>query len=228
MGDLNLSRLLNVRLASSMSPAKVPLDFHLLPALDRATIFMRLSRRIEENMKGSIASGETLDRARAAAMFFRSASSESESWWNEAFLRAGLGEFVSMSSALSRDLEAAGSDKTPHRIQDSRNPLLHLMLILRNVNFHAHRNRVDNAEARFIFRDGDYEQEIDSHVVVIGDLNVEILAKKREVRKVYSQDDLCDVVEWFKSEQMAFGAGEIFATGVELYCHELLSRYTCD
>jgi hypothetical protein len=54
----------------------------------------------------------------------------------EAFLRATLAEYKSVESALERDLKKLQRNQKAIKITDSKNPLLHLMHEMRNLEIH--------------------------------------------------------------------------------------------
>jgi hypothetical protein len=121
------------------------LDFTLLPDVDRMSIFNLLDLSIEEEMRSIGILKETLNRARAAAFFLAASGPSSRAtsfggdghWVNEALLRAGLAEFSSIDGTLARDLRSANDPREPLKIKDSRNPLIHLLELLRNTNIHS-------------------------------------------------------------------------------------------
>src|SRR5438105_8465180 len=70
-------------------------------------------------------------------MFLFRTTEEEVKWRNDARLRAGLNEFYSLEAAVVRDLRSAQVKVTPPRLSQSRNPLIHLMYILRHVGVHS-------------------------------------------------------------------------------------------
>jgi len=148
-------------------------------------------------------------------MFLRSVNSVNETWGRGAYLRAGLGEFSSLGS-----LEGARR----FRIGSSRNPLLHLMLLLRNTNIHVRSSEIGLQNTTGYLRLGADTHEISRPVVIITDLTVELLTRQRNARSRYERHELEQIVEWFNQYQQWFGAGEILAIGVEQYCEELSER----
>ena len=70
-------------------------------------------------------------------MLFCNAHGHEDAWRDEAYIRSGLNEFYSMSDALAREHKAARLAGKASRLQDSRSPLIHLMLLMRHLNVHA-------------------------------------------------------------------------------------------
>jgi hypothetical protein len=193
------------------------LDFTLLPLIESASIFLALNRAVEKRLKATGILTETLDRVRGTVMLFHGAG-DKESWENEAYLRAGLSEFASIPDAHGRDLKAAGLTAQQHNVVDSKNPLLHLMYILRNVNIHAGRSRSTKRNTTVLLA----KTAVTYPAVIIDDLKVDQLLTKREVRRCYERRDLEAVVSWFNDNQPSFGAGHLFIRGVEMYCLEIV------
>lgn len=113
------------------------LDFSLLPALDGMDMFIRLDREVESRFTEFKCLKETYERAEASLMFFFQTGEKEARWRNDARLRAGLNEFFALEAAAVRDLRFAKINVTPPRLRDSRNPLVHLMYVLRHVGVHS-------------------------------------------------------------------------------------------
>jgi hypothetical protein len=195
------------------------LDLALLPAIPSTSVFGTLDRNVEKSLKSTGILAETLDRVRGTVMLFYCVDGKAESWENEAYLRAGLSEFASIPDAHGRDLVAAGLNKQKYAVCKSKNPLLHLMYILRNVNIHAGRSRSVQKNTTVLYAEKEYTYP----AVILSDLMVNQLVAKREVSRGYRRQDLEDVVSWFNHKQEIFGAYHLFVRGVEIYCSELVS-----
>jgi hypothetical protein len=201
------------------------LDFALLPSVQGMSLLTGLDRKLDKEMEGRGIFSETLNRARGAVMLFHKVHGPKEPWQNEAYIRGGLCEFYSMDEALVRDLTSASATKEAHRIRDSRNPLLHLMALIRNINVHAAALATSAHESQILFGPEEPRQLTTINVAIITDLTVEKLLRKREVRNAYSSQDLSMVVDWFNDQQKVFGVSHLLGEGVEAYCHELLALY---
>jgi hypothetical protein len=200
---------------------KTQLDFRQLPSVTSTSILEGLDRDIEREIQHL---PETLDRARGAAVLFHCASAQNESWRDEAFIRAGLADFKSMEESLSRDLREADNGREPHRFRASRNPLVHLMCLLRDVNIHASRSKTDITETTVVSTLGE-PHRYTYKVSLIINLSPEQLLAKREVRRRYDKANLRRMVTWFEENQCKFGAPDLLVRGVECFCSELLEIY---
>ena len=68
----------------------------------------------------------------------------------EGFLRAALAEFVSMEETLIRDLDNTNSTKTAIKINNSSNPLLHILRELRNLEIHLNSSTLSAEQRDFM------------------------------------------------------------------------------
>jgi hypothetical protein len=199
------------------------LDFALLPSVQGMSLLSGLNSKIDREMQGRGIFPETLNRARGAVMLFHKVHGPEEPWKNESYIRGGLCEFYSMDETLARDLRSAA--KEVHQIRDSRNPLLHLMALMRNINVHAATLATSAHDSQILFGPEEPRRLTTINVAIITDLTFEKLLRKREIRNAYSSQDLNMVVGWFNDKQRVFGVSHLLAEGVEAYCQELLAHY---
>lgn len=200
------------------------LDFESLPEVVSTSILDGLDRDLERDMQGLGFMVETLDRARGAVALFDGASAQRERWRDEAHIRGGLAEFKSIDDSLVRDLRQAGDGRPAHKLRQSRNPLVHLMSLMRDVNIHASRSRTDTAETTVIPTFGEPRRHT-YKVPLIINLSIQQLLSKREASRLYSEPDLRRVVKWFEDNQRKFGAPDLLARGVGCFCQELIELY---
>ncbi|HSK75501.1 MAG TPA: hypothetical protein VLQ45_03525 [Thermoanaerobaculia bacterium] len=64
------------------------------------------------------------------------------------------------------------------------------------------------------------------HVVIIADLTIDQLLKRREARQNYQRLELETLVDWFNEKQRIFGVNHVLVAGVESYCEEIIQLYT--
>ncbi len=200
------------------------LDFSLLPDMSYSRILTTLDPKIEEKFSTIGKLPETLNRARGALMLFYEAKGHSESWRDETYIRSGLNEFYSINESLKYEHKIAGFPRDAILIQHTSNPLLHLMLLMRHVNVHTQLCPATRYETNVIVSIGE-PKEYTLTVAIIKDVSIDQFLVKREVKKDYDINQLNEVVDWFKINQNAFGAREVFRRGVEAYCLEFLSNY---
>jgi hypothetical protein len=197
------------------------MDFNLLPPIDGMDIFVRLNPAIENGFNQSGFLDETFDRARAAVLFFCEMQGTDPHWQSEARLRAGLNEFYSIQDEAKRDFRQAQVQVKTPQIRDSDNPLLHLMLILRNINVHTRPNRGRTESITVESRLGE-PHEFTYTGVLIDSLTTADLMAQRDVHKNYQARDVRRIVDWVMDKQAVFGIGEVFRAGVNSYCKEIL------
>jgi hypothetical protein len=197
------------------------MDFTLLPPIEGADIFVRLHPAIENRFEQLSALDEVFDRARTAVLFFCEMQGTDPRWKSEAYLRAGLNEFYAMEAAATRDFRHAQLKATPPQIRDSHNPLLHLMLLLRNSNVHTRPNRGRTASINVESRVGE-PHAFTYTGVLIDALTAADLLKRRGDAKRYQASDIRQLVDWVMDKQKVFGIGEVFRAGVNGYCKEIL------
>lgn len=199
------------------------LDFTLLPVIDYESYLLGLRREIEDRMERIGFLSETLNRARGAAMLFHKTNGELENWRNEAFIIGGLCNFVSMEEALTRDLKKSPGPLSMVTIKDSKNPLLHLMDLLRDVNIHATSFTL-SPQSITLINQAPEPLKFTKSVVLIADLNVQQLHRKQEAQRQYDQQDLGRIVNWFNEKQEIYGASHLLVKGVGVFCSEIISH----
>lgn len=215
---------LNNSYSESMKQERA-LIFELLPVIEHMDIFIRLDIGIENSLeieKGRLA--EVYERVQSALMFFCQVKTESESdlWRNAAHLRAGLNEFYSIEDAARRDFKLACLGKGSAKICDSKNPLLHLMYLLRNVNVHAELSNTDIHHSSVVSNVGGDNHEIKLKALVLRRRTIDQLLRSEKAKKCYNHAELERAAEWLDRVQHIFGIGEVFRKGLSLYCGEIL------
>jgi len=189
-------------------------------------ILTTLAAEVEERFDIVGLFNETRDRARGALMLFCGAHGHDDAWRDEAYIRAGLNEFYSIGDAFAREHRVARLAGEPRKILESRNPLIHLMLLMRHVSVHTQTCTVAHHKATVISHLGEESHEITYPAAIISDLSVDhLLLQRREAKRKYDRGELARIVSWFCEKQMVFGAHEVFTEGTELLCQELLSNY---
>lgn len=188
-------------------------------------ILSRLDPEIEARFDEIRVLSETRNRARGALMLFCDAHGREDAWRDEAYIRGGLNEFYSIGDAVAREHRTARFAGKARKPEDSRNPLIHLMLLLRHVNVHTQTCSVARHQTTVMSHLGE-PHEYTYTAAVISNLSVDqLLGRRREAARSYERADLERAVAWFVEKQKVFGVHEVFIEGTELYCHELLRNY---
>lgn len=166
---------------------------------------------------------ETVERARSAAMFAHEAEKQAAPGLAAAFVRAALAELCSMEEMQSVDRPGA----TLVKIADQKNPLLHLLVLLRHLNIHVKATSV-TSEHSPILLDGLQicfnDQPLMGSVLVVTDLSSGDL-KALKNGKDYSASDLDQCVDWFGRRQQSCGVGKLIAQGVAVLAMQLCNQH---
>lgn len=166
---------------------------------------------------------ETIARARSAAMFAQQAEKQPTPWLAAAFVRAALAELHSMEEMQGIDRPGAKTVK----IADQRNPLLHVLILLRHLNIHVKAVSV-TSESSPILLDGLQicfdGQSLMWSVLVVTDLSSGDLAALNN-GKHYSAKDLDQCVAWFERHQQSCGVGGLIAQGVAALTVQLCNQH---
>lgn len=197
-------------------------NFSELPVIEAMDIIIRLDWDVHTGLIEGGPLPEVYERSQAALMFMCGIAEDKEPWRNSGFLRAGLNEFYSIEDAARRDCKRSLPSITPPRICESRNPLIHVMYLLRHVNVHAEvsRTRVHQTSVRHTYQ-GE-SKEMDWNSVVLDGPTLDQLQKCNEARRYYSAGDLARAAAWLDDVQHTFGIGEVFRRGLSAYCRDLL------
>lgn len=198
------------------------MDLHTLPQVDSMDIFIRLDNDVDNILKEGCNFQEVYERAKAALMFICQANDKNEDWRNSALLRAGLNEFYSLEGAAKRDCKRNKIGVCPARIRDSKNPLVHIMYLLRHATVHAQISRTRVHSTSVISTLGGDAHEIELGAVILDAPTIEQVLYCSEAKKHYDIDELTRAAEWIDDVQYNFGIGEVFRSGVSIYCRELL------
>lgn len=198
------------------------LDFDLLPELNEMDIFIRLDTDLDAKLKEDGIFQEVYERSRSALMFTCGADAKDEAWRNAARLRAGLNEFYSLEDAAKRDFKRNCINEEPAKIRDSKNPLVHLMYLLRHVNVHAQVSNTRVHQTSVISTLGGDSHEVDIGAVILDAPTIDQIQRCNQARDHYNSDDLARATKWIDEVQYVFGIDEVFRRGVSAYCREIL------
>ena len=201
---------------------KRTLDFDSLPELNGMDIFIRLDTDLDAKLKEDGTFQEVYERSQSALMFICGTNAEDEAWRNAARLRAGLNEFYSLEDAAKRDCKRNCIKEKPVKIHDSKNPLVHLMYLLRHVNVHAQVSNTRVHQTSVISTLGGDAHKIDLGALILDAPTIDQVQRCNEARDFYNSADLARATKWIDEVQYVFGIGEVFRRGVSAYCREIL------
>jgi hypothetical protein len=193
------------------------LDFSLLPPLQTGSMFSALKSEIDAKLKQYPA---TYDRANGALSFSAKicntpkANDGSNLKLREAFVRAALGEFVSMEEAVYYDAPNGNNGK----IKDSRNPLLHMMKQLRNMQFHLMSSTLNTSKKPIVWA----SQESTITLWYVQDIAVSDFDRLRNANR-YSASDKTQLISWFNSSQKEWGINQLILEAVNAYATEIVT-----
>ena len=166
---------------------------------------------------------ETHARARSAVMFALQAEGQREEWISEAFIRAALAELESMEDMQCFDRPG----DVPLKFANQKNPLLHILVLLRHFNIHIKSTAVTN-EINPILVNG-FTIDIDGHPIVfetlvMNELQSSDLAELRNGKK-YKPEDLVEGVAWLQKAQKPRGIGNLITQGVATFTKQLCEHH---
>ena len=147
---------------------------------------------------------QTLERVEGAVWLAAQSSKQSDPRHAAALLRASLADYCSIEEMQKLDRPG----KASFAIRDSRNPLLHLLELLRHLSIHI--KTVETSVRAINISIGKFESDI--NVNVISNLDADDLANLRN-GKHYSRADIERCVAWFKQRQTDWGAGDLISLG---------------
>jgi hypothetical protein len=141
------------------------------------------------------------------------------------YLRASLGEFVSMEETLTIDRPK----DSPLKLNMINNTLLHLLKELRNFQFHLKNVELNHntSEATIInekdptFSLGPFETKL----TVIDNLNAHELKNLRNIKNYYSDDEVGHMIDWLDNAQKEYSIQALVLKGLKFYCLELVRHY---
>jgi hypothetical protein len=193
------------------------LDFSLLPQILRHRLFMGIPPYIEEPLS-KLHLPETLDRLRGASHFFDEVTTTLPEWRNRSLLRAALSEFRSVGQALSWDL----GRRAVYSPDNSRNPLIHLVLRFRRLAVYVANAQMVEREVAATFELGEHKTTSDIKLVLIQDV-YRYLSQERLTG--YRPADVLALCEWFEANQAEWGAPQVLNIGIMQYGLELATEY---
>ena len=192
-------------------------DFSLLPAdsaFEARSILIGLPKDLRKRLEPL---PQALERAESAAMFAAQSGKNTEPWRAAAFLRAALADYCAMEEVQAMDQPGSPSFK----ITDTRNPLLHLLKLVRHLSIH-----VKTVAARpYLVSAKLGEHEFQLNVFVFTNLDSQDLITLRN-GKNYDLADLEKSVAWFNSMQEHWGAGDLIFLGTKLFAEQVCLHHS--
>jgi hypothetical protein len=209
-----------------------PLDFSLLPKLTHGRAFMRLDdgvvagiaslRRVSERASNAI---RFIYWAGAKSEVLRCTDSEAQQL-REGCFRAALTEFASIEEVQLLDYAELGISRSPLRLNDTANPLLHAFREMRNLEVHLRQSALRSRPKDVLW--GHMSQPSEATPITISIWTAEALTPQafsllRNARN-YTSDQVTKMVSWVNAAQSEWGIQEVFLLAVEEYCRLLKTR----
>lgn len=194
------------------------IDFSLLPPLECGSMFAALNPELDRKLQKYPA---TYDRARGSLTFSArmcnvpDSSDGTDVKLREAYCRASMGEFVSMEESIKYD----DPNGEHHKIVKSRNPLLHMMKQLRNLQFHILSKSLDNHEQDVVWAG----QQSTMRFWYVADIQIDEFNRLNDADR-YSDEDKEQMISWFNQSQREWGVNQLILEAVNAYAIEILTE----
>ncbi|MFA5172051.1 MAG: hypothetical protein WC426_10840 [Sulfuriferula sp.] len=189
--------------------------------------------RIDDDVAAGIAPLKRLsERASNAVRFAYWAGGTSETLrchesevqqFREGCFRAALTEFASMEEVQILDYKDLGISRTPIRLNETSNPLLHLFRELRNLEVHLRHSELRSVEKDVLWGHMERPDEAKALTVsiwILDDLSPKTFELLRN-SKNYTSDQIDVMISWLNASQVEWGIQEVFLLAVEAYCRIL-------
>ena len=206
-----------------------PLDFRLLPSVNFSRTFMRM----DDDVAAGISSLTRLsERANNAVRFAYWAGGTSEvlrcpesevQQLREGCFRAALTEFVSMEEVQVLDYKDHGISRTPLKLNETSNPLLHLFRELRNLEVHLRHSELRSVSKDVLWGHMDRPEEATALTIsiwILDDVTPRSFGLLRNA-KFYTPAQIEQMISWLNATQQQWGIQEIFLLAIEDYCRLL-------
>jgi hypothetical protein len=138
----------------------------------------------------------------------------------ESYLRASLAEFVSMEDTIKRETNS----KNPIKLNNSSNPLLHILRELRNLEIHLTSSTLSYRTENVIWGEGEIQQALEIKIWSINNLKPEDFLELNNA-KHYDKQELIKAADIFLKLQSKWGINEMIFQGINLFCEEIIDCY---
>ncbi|MHB1084851.1 MAG: hypothetical protein ACYCZA_08420 [Thiobacillus sp.] len=202
------------------------LDFSLLPSVSYGRAFMRL----DDDVAAGVASLTRLsERASNAIRFAYWAGGTSEDLrcpepevqhLREGCFRAALTEFASMEDVQVLDYKDCGIARTPLKLNETSNPLLHLFRELRNLEVHLRHSELRSVQKNALWGHKDRPDEATKgiqEIWILDGVTPQSFGMLRNA-KHYTSNQIDQMISWLNATQEQWGIQEVFLLAVEEYC----------
>ena len=153
----------------------------------------------------------------------------------DAYMRAALGEFVSIEDMVSKDLDAAKISANPKCIYESKRLLPILFKEIRNLNFHISSASSEEkvVEVNVRFKQSEPELlplKLPIRILAFDEEDFLKLHNLKPTRKgrcgdFWRERDVRSILEWFNTNQHRAGAHRLLTRAVVEYLEFLISEY---
>lgn len=207
------------------------INIHNFPTIDHGHVCASLNKKVQNKLHKF---PQTYSRAECAISFCWFISGGKDTLFHddlnrrnrlrEGFLRAALAEFVSMEETLIRDLDNTNSTKTAIKINNSSNPLLHILRELRNLEIHLNSSTLSADQRDFMWKPFGEERNVTTNVWYIDNLQPSDFLQLRNARN-YNLTELEMCINRFLAEQKEWGIQEMIIRGVNSYSEEIIDEF---
>jgi hypothetical protein len=140
------------------------------------------------------------------------------------YLRASLGELVSMEETLKIDQPG----QTPLKLNQIENTLLHILRELRNFQFHLRNVDLSYNETELTIiseNDSSFSMQGKGKLTVIDNLDIQDLKKLRNIKDYYTDSEILHMIDWMNLNQKEYSIQSLVLKGLKFYSTELVTHY---
>jgi hypothetical protein len=201
------------------------LDYTLAPEPEFTYTFTALyPQELEEELRKL---PKTHDRIRAALMacaeMDTKPGSDRARLKAESAFRNALTEYVAVEDTLNRELPAV---KSKFRLLGTRNPLPHVLKLLRHLQTHGMANELSGITISLWLKNVPGAKPTDVPVWIISDLaDAQLLKLDAFAEGFYTPAQATEMVNWVKTRQAKFGVGDIIHRGILEVAERIVETY---
>lgn len=141
----------------------------------------------------------------------------------ETAFRSALTEYVAIEDTLNRELPAGGRR---FRLHDTRNPLPHVLELLRHLQTHGMANELSEITVSLWLKNVPGAEPVEVPAWVISDLaDAQLLELNAFADGYYTRAQATEMVDWVKTRQAKFGIGDVIHRGILETAERIVKTY---